>query len=416
MKRFLLWLLTAAPLLTVAQSNFHKGYVVTNTQDTIRGFIDYKERFNNPTSVVFKSSMDSKPQTFVLKNYTAYAIDGLIRYQRFAVNISMDRVDLANLSVGLDSTSKRDTVFLEVLQTGKNVNLFAYMDAIKGRYYVQTKNDAEPQELVKHDYLSEENNMQVVINTRYRRQLIRLLQDFNLNSPANERKANSLEYKPADLNKFIAIINGQEVAKSKYKSFRFYAGAGVMMSKAVFSGSNDFAGPGVSNKVAAAPVLTFGVDLFSNPAIGKLIYRIEVNLAKAKYEINKASFDPTSGFDRYSFDRTAVSISPQIIYNVYNTKKLKAFLGGGFAVNIAGYSNHVTAIRTRGQQNPVISESQVPLEALTISFPFTAGVVLNKKIQLSAGYTLPNSITRAVYYSLDVQSYKFGVSYLFGSH
>lgn len=415
MKRFLLWLLTVAPLLSVAQSNFHKGYVVNNAQDTIRGFIDYKERFNNPTSIIFKSSTDSKPQTFLLKDYAAYGIDGLVRYQRFAVNISMDKVNLANLSVGIDSTSKRDTVFLQVLQTGKNVNLFAYQDAIKGRYYIQRKTDTEPEELIKHDYLSESNAMQVVTNTRYRRQLIRLLYALNMNSAANEGRVNSLDYKPDELIKFAAIINEQEVVKSKYKSFRFFAGTGVMISKAVFSGLNEFAGPDVSNKVYASPILTAGVDLFANPVIGKLIYRIELSLAKAKYEINKTNADPTMGFYRYSFDRTTVSINPQIIYNIYNADNLKAFLGGGFSVDVAGYSNHVKALRIRGQENPVIGKSDVGVETLNISFPFTAGIVLNKKIQLSAGYTLPSSITRAVYYSLDIQSYKIGVNYFFGS-
>lgn len=41
MKSFLIGLLFASPLLLSAQSNFQKGYVVTNSNDTLRGTVNY---------------------------------------------------------------------------------------------------------------------------------------------------------------------------------------------------------------------------------------------------------------------------------------------------------------------------------------------------------------------------------------
>lgn len=416
MKRFLLCLLTAVPLLSIAQSNFHKGYVVTNSQDTLRGFIDYKERNNNPSFIIFKTSPDSKVQTLALKDYTSYSIDNLVRYQRFAVNISMDNVDLSKLSIGIDSASKRDTVFLEVLQEGKNLSMFSYQDAIKPRFYVQCKTDTEPQELIRQDYLNENNTAKVVSLTKYKRQLARLLFEFKMNSAANERRVNSLAYKRTDMIKLAAVINEQEIARSAYKSMRFFAGTGIIISKAVYSGDYDLAGPGVLNKAYTFPVLTAGMDFFANPAIGKLIYRIEFSLSKAKYEITRNYSVGSYEYFSHSFDRTEVRISPQAIYNIYNGAKFKAFVGAGLNFYIAGYSNVIKQIKVKGNQNPIIDDSNPRLDGINLSFPFTAGVVLNKKIQFSAGYAVPYTIKNTPYYSLNISSYKFGVNYLFGSH
>lgn len=115
MKRALLALLWVFPFLTVAQSNFQKGYVVTNSKDTLRGYIDYKESALNPNSVKFKDITESKPRTFTVEDCAAYAIDSLEKYERYVLSVSTSKEELSALTVGRDTSFRIDTVFLRVL-------------------------------------------------------------------------------------------------------------------------------------------------------------------------------------------------------------------------------------------------------------------------------------------------------------
>jgi len=49
-----LLLLLLFPFFASAQSNYKPGYVVTLPDDTIHGFIDYKEWDKNPEKISFK--------------------------------------------------------------------------------------------------------------------------------------------------------------------------------------------------------------------------------------------------------------------------------------------------------------------------------------------------------------------------
>jgi len=57
MKYFYLFaFLISVSLSSLAQSNYKPGYVVDLRNDTLKGFIDYKEWENNPKTFTFKSN------------------------------------------------------------------------------------------------------------------------------------------------------------------------------------------------------------------------------------------------------------------------------------------------------------------------------------------------------------------------
>jgi hypothetical protein len=60
-------LLSVALFVTIAghsQKNLQPGYIINNSNDTVSGFIDYREWYKNPVSILFTQSKDEVTQKF----------------------------------------------------------------------------------------------------------------------------------------------------------------------------------------------------------------------------------------------------------------------------------------------------------------------------------------------------------------
>lgn len=412
MKRFFLFLLMAIPAIGIAQSNFQKGYLVTNGGDTLKGYIDYREGLKTPTSFVFKSELNSSAlKTYTLKDCIVWHIDDMASYQRFLVDISLGSVEISKISSLVDTASRRDTVFLQLLQSGPNVTLYAYVDRIKTRFYILDKTDTLPTELVMQVYYRDDESGKLITNLRYARQLSSLMQKYGKLTPQNEHRLATLKYKEDELVKVAALINGQEKLKSKYKQFRWFAGLSLDMANTKFQGETPLASSDAKSKTSFSPMFSGGVDLFVNPAIRRLLFRMEMAFVKSNSEVTS----PAGG---NSFDQMSFIFSPSILYHVYNADKLKVFVSVGTGLNYSKVSNLVNFKYEREILTDDLTKVGVPfdLEKFYITIPINAGVVLNKRIELLAGYSVPTSMTSYVYYSADRQRFRVGLNYLFGKH
>ncbi|WP_316838039.1 outer membrane beta-barrel protein [Pedobacter nutrimenti] len=415
MKRFLVGLLMAIPVLSFAQSNFQKGYLVTNNQDTIKGYVDYKERSANPSSFNFRTDLNNEIKVYGVKECSAYGIDGIESSQRYVVRISQSRMTLNDLSTGLDTSSKTDTVFLKVLQTGKNITLFSYEDNIKRRFFIRESGMSEPYELIQSFFLAPNKTGVFVTDNKYVRQLKEVTEKFGMD--ISEEKLKYYRYSGADLIKLSSRINGDAAVKSTYKLTRFYAGGGLSISKVSFQGQNDLASKAAINNSSAMPSFQAGIDLFLNPAIRRFIFRTELSFFSSK---NKVSLnEPINEYisdQSQAFDQLSLCLTPQFIYNFYNTSALKVFLGAGLGCNFSKYSNVISSMYNSLRKEFDIQKDTFKPEKFNFSFPISAGVVLNKKIEVSAMYSMPTSITTYTMFSASMQRWKFGVNYLFGKN
>jgi hypothetical protein len=148
MRRTFLCLFILMPFLSIAQSNYKSGYRITNNGDSIPGFINYREKEQNPSSFTFKQTVTGPSQIFTISDSKGYGLNGLEKYERYMVDINQSKEALADVSVGLDSSSIRDSVFLKIIQAGKNLTLYAYSDPIKTRFYIKERESSEPYELI----------------------------------------------------------------------------------------------------------------------------------------------------------------------------------------------------------------------------------------------------------------------------
>lgn len=413
MKRYFLLSMLLTPMLSRAQSNYQKGYVVTNDKDTINGFIDYKENANNPKSVSFKTASKGDAVSYNRQNASAINIAGVESYERFLVNISQSNARIEKLSYGQDTTSIRDSVFLKVIQKGKNVNFYAYTDDNKTRFYLLDKDASEPEELIINTYYLNESG-KTRINERYKRQLIAFMLKYNLYQQADSRRIINLRYSKTPLLEEISRINGQELVKEK-ASFRFFAGAGLSINKLSYAGESQFNRPVTTQKTSYTPMLTAGIDLLANPNIGRMIYRLELSFLMAKGDIKTTAVDRVYAYQQHTFDSYGLTLFPQALYNFYNTPALKVYGGVGLGINLVSYKNNQIATKVIRTDMLRIEEDGVELERLNFAPALNAGIVIKKKVELFGNYHFTSPISNYTIFNACIQRTNIGIKYLFAN-
>jgi len=414
MKRFLFCLLLLFPILCSAQTNFQPGFVVKNDGDTLRGFINYIERLNNPKEVTFRRTSGDSNQIFVVRDISALKINDLVAYQRFVVDISIGKFDVGKVARTQDTTFLRDTVLLEVLEEGKYVSLYSYRDNIKRRFYLKEHTDVKPVELIKEQYIDPEKESSVIVNNKFIGQLFEIYNKYNPEMRIDVSQFRKSRYVSEDLIGLTALINGAKVVKSKYSSIRFFAGAGLNASKTYYVGTHPLASPTTSQNISYLPTLTTGLDFFLNPAIGRLLFRGELSLFANKQEISNETKEYGAILLRHKFNQITASFAPQVIYNVYNTDAVKGFIGVGVGLNFSKFSNNSYDYLDNQNKRLEFARAGGAFDNFYYGFQFSTGIVLSKKLEITAKYSPPTNLTSYFDYNIKIQRYSLGLNYLFG--
>lgn len=411
MKRFILLSLFLVPILAQAQSNYQKGYVVTNSKDTLHGYIDYRERSNNPSAITFKSALDGEPTDYNRTTARSFNIIDFEAYERFLVNISQSSNGLSQLSYGPDTSTVRDTVFLKVIQAGKNVSLYAYTDNIKTRFYLLDRDVKEPEELIAGMYFLNESGKTRLID-RYRRQLIATMVKYNKYDHADQRRLGSLTYTTSAILREVSEINGQEAVKEK-ASYRFFAGAGLSSNKVSYSGQSQFNTPGTTQKTSYTPMITAGIDLMANPNIGKLVYRAELSFLMAKGDITANDVEPIYAYRNHTFDSYTVAITPQVLYSFYNSQALKVYAGVGAGMNFSSNKNNQTVTKIIASDLLRVEPNKVELQTFYFAPSVNAGIILSRKFELFGNYYFNSPISDYNTFNVCLERINIGFKYHF---
>jgi hypothetical protein len=163
-------LLCFLSITSYAQKNIKEGAIVLNSTDTTKGYIDYKEWVTNPSFISFTTSRDKPTNRLGINEISYFEILGLEQYQRHTISVSRDKEAVSSFSEKDTSTETR-TVFLKVLQQGRNVILFSYRDKLKRRLYILESDKAVPFELLNTVYMF---NSEVKHEMQFRSSLLSL--------------------------------------------------------------------------------------------------------------------------------------------------------------------------------------------------------------------------------------------------
>jgi hypothetical protein len=196
------------PHVLFAQSNYLPATIVNVHGDTVHGLADYREWDGNPSAISFKSAPDDKKVKKLLPDSVQYInINDLETFVSYSGKVSMDFIDVNNISTGRDSSSKFETVFLRLIQKGKNVNFYSYTDAIKTRLYIQQNDDHLIFELGYRIYKTGESAETITEGT-YMKQLFALANKYNVLTDQLLVQIEKSEYKKEAILPFISKING----------------------------------------------------------------------------------------------------------------------------------------------------------------------------------------------------------------
>ena len=355
----------------------------------------------------FKLAKYKNEQT--ASDISAFGINGVEHYRSYYGPVSQASVSIAKLNYEIDSTVSVQHVFLRIITSGKNLTLLSYEDNIKERYFI-SENGAQPIELKYVKYISQKVANKVESINTYQQQLQRLVAKYQTGNKNLIDLIQRTNYEMKELKKVVLMINGNEDLTPAQKTSRtgsqFFLGAGANITQYTFRKN----APTILNGATVSstfPYIGTGVDYYLNNDIRKLIFRAELGITGAKVNYSTATLNNNGS--ELTFNQLSAIISPQIIYNFYNTSNFKIYLGAGLAFNVNNYTNHhyynvyyLGNIRSQSLDNNLKMGSDMNVVA-------RAGTRI-KNIEIYGAY----SPSAANAYFEKVTAYRVGVNYLFG--
>lgn len=406
------------PFFSNAQSNYKPGYVVTLKGDTLHGFIDYHEWDKNPKEIRFKQAQnDAKTENYSAGNAGAFAVNDQVYYERYVLSVSQDYLDIGKLGSKVDNATKTDTVFLRLVNKGSHLALYCYADDIKPRYFLKESGEPLPQELDYHAYQNPNESSLVKYSRRYRIQLQYAAQKYNAGAVAG-RISQSL-YTEANIRKIVQAINGNsstQFTTQRLFGTRWFAGLGVNYSQLKFEPASDSYKAGPTEYINSVfPKVSGGVDLFVNKNIRALVLRAELSFTVNQFRLTTNNdFTVPQSTSILNIKQYNPSITPQVIYNIYNAEQLKVFIGAGASFNFSSYNRRQYITKYGGSFPDDVRDSFSAFSKSWVSFPLKTGIEINRKLEINICYTPSALIAYDSPFSSNIKSYQAGINYLFG--
>ncbi|MDN3547027.1 hypothetical protein [Mucilaginibacter aquaedulcis] len=395
------------PFFSFAQSNFKPGYVVSLKGDTTHGLIDLKDALY-PGEITFKKEQNAGTRILTVTEIKAFQINNISSYLRYSGKISTDKIDVSKISVGRDTSFINKSIFLKLEQAGPHVNLYLYVDNIKTRFFVKDNHTGNISELIFRIYFTEEQGNNTRNEDGYKAQLMELANKYNASTGDFLSMIDQAHYNAEDINAIIHKINNTNAAKnaSGEPSVRFYVG--LLLNSTTFKPrGTDYPFYNATSHTSVFPKVVAGLNFYPNPAVGKLVLKVEISGTKNTYTTNVDSYLDSRPLSKsvYGFDQYVVALNPQIQYNLYNAVNFKFYIDGGVAANFSKYTGNVYHNNYSNQTtNDVLDVSSA-----WISFPVKIGVVLAKQFDISAVY-IPSASMAS---SMRASSLQAGIAYIF---
>ena len=417
------------PFVLIGQSNYKPGYVVTLKGDTLHGFIDYRGWDANPTEISFKLAIDNrKTQKFTTSDITLFSIENIETYQKYICSISLDETNTTHLISIRDTSFKIDTVFLKILQRGKNLTLYVYTDDLKTRYYISEAADHVPTELIYRIFddtgLVDRNTGRkegnTVIENTFLKQLFALANKYNVLDENLSRFFETAKYIQPDLLEIVSKIN--HISKSEFakkyqerSKINFFGGVSLNISHTSSNAASTYTASGGGPYTSYLPAVSLGVNFMPKPNSGKVEFRAELLFAETRFNENYVlKISPAIPFNA-SYNQLSTSFMPQVIFNLYNAEKLKIYFGIGIAATYYSYGKTYF-----GSQNPNLSDDGLGKDEPWVfnywdnSFLIKAGAKFNKNWGIFFNYLTSTVSAQGGYFQFDNTNKQIGLVYFFG--
>ncbi len=425
MRSLFIALLIVLPAIVLAQPNYHEGYILKNNGDTLKGYINYREWAYSPLSVEFKPNKNSNevlqfnPQTI-----KGFKINGFETYISYTGLISTNKNIFPDIPSNLDTIREQRAIFLKQLVTGNHVTLYLNNEIHENRFFIAETNEI-PVELKYYEYYISSKSDEVFDNV-FRGQLILLANKFKNGNQKLLNLVAEARYNEPDLEQITTQLNDENVSSSPASKntnshprlVRFFAGLGVnditttykytqsIVSTSDNSGTSSTYNYASYHSTTFSPKINLGLDIFINPNVQQFIFRSELSFSYSNGLFNRTVQTVTGSYVTYNYKFTqySTSLTPQLLFNFYNTDKLKFYIDGGITLNVSSY----------GYDNAAeVDQNGLQLQSTWAYFPLQAGVVFNKKTEIYFTYTSGASFSNNSYFSVSNQYMCLGLKFLF---
>lgn len=411
------------PFLLFSQVNFKKAVVINLNGDSIHGFIKDMDWQNNPDKFTFIKSLDNVGKvTMDINNSKFVAIEGKDVYKKFTVSVSMDENKITMLQQGADTSKMIKTVFLNVLVEGCNANLYSYTDGIKTRFFYTDQNTSGPLELRNSYYYQKDDNLNIIHDKFYLKQLSYLAYTYSPGSIELKKKIKSPSYSKNELIGIFSLINGGNnttvcpVNVSRNKPiYQLYASSGLRMSTLNYIKVSGF--EELTSNATASPSYSpyFGIGLKIGSKSGsRLFIREEIRFSMDDISRRDQYSEPLNNINvdyTYYISQKNFTLSNMGAYNGFLTNKIKWYIGSGIDLNLSKITQSKCTSHIYGPYTDQVGEKELGIDPtrLWFSVPIKMGVVFKERIEINSSYYLPISQNN----DIQINILEIGFSYYF---
>ncbi|PSL36054.1 porin family protein [Chitinophaga ginsengisoli] len=190
----------------VAQRNYVPGVIITLQNDSLKGFIDFRDWYQSPGEIAFKESLsNAKEQHFKPSDINGFKVaEPEVEYVSRKLRIDITKQDISNLDGKTERIVQDTPVFLMRMVTG-HYNLYEYIDEFSRVHYIYDATDVPATEL---EYVMQyiertSGNSGIFTDERYKEQLTALFAD----NASLAKKAGQVAYREANLKKLFLTYN-----------------------------------------------------------------------------------------------------------------------------------------------------------------------------------------------------------------
>lgn len=322
-----------------AQKNYLPGKIITTQNDTIAGYVDYRNWEKNPAEIRFKKEESSSE-----------VIYSPLQISRFEVNneayigaiieseVSPSKINL--LQRGSTPVIRMDTVFLQVLIEGP-VSLYHYKNDVENNNFYIRENAAFELLIYKKYLLGEEGKTLINENKKYIGQLTLYLG----NCPTIQSKINTSTYNERSLlnlfeiyHKCIGIQSNHQQGPQKIK-FEVGALAGLSVSTFNFSGQGHEQIRQADYELSTNFMAGLFIDMILSKNLGKWSINNELNFTPYTITGKYAEQENPNLYTEsdLTFNHTYLKLNNMVRYRFYSTKSIAIYTNLGIT---NGYMIH----------------------------------------------------------------------------
>ncbi|MDO1451857.1 hypothetical protein Q0590_36650 [Rhodocytophaga aerolata] len=404
----LLTILIIFPVL--AQENFQPGWVVTQaSQDTIKGYVDYREWEINPKQIYFKPADSEQKVTYTLLNCSAFGVEKGEFYKKAIITKYVQPIVSTQITIDTREESQEDSVFLRCLVDGSLADLYELAENGKKQYFMETP-QAGMQAL---RYYKTKNAQTGAIASLeiYKGQLQALVKENK--KLTNELKV--LAYTDTQLYKFFIKMNQLTPQKATITKTKlvFWLGGGVSSIRPKFSG--DLPNWDSRHKFdrSYGPLFSIGGDVESNRLQGRIFMRLGASYYANEYEsLNNHESNNGGEFERsYQLSHRNYMVNFSLNGGILPLSAQSfIYIGAGVRYNLSTYPKNSISL-TKLSTGVVTTRPGPEAEKRWGQFFGQAGMRINRHLDASISYTFAGSFMNYNRFGVSIPAYQFGFIY-----